>query len=188
MKLTGGGSRGRRLLAGRSPGLRPSSARVREALFDILGARVGDAALLDLYAGTGSVGLEALSRGARRVVFVEIAARAVRLIVANLARTGLGDRADILHEEAGAALARLEATGARFDIVFVDPPYADGFPARSIAVAERLIRPGGVLVIEHAARRPVPAGSVTLLRPGRTYRYGDSALALFHRDAGVAAD
>ena len=84
MKLTGGGSRGRRLLTGRHRGLRPSSARVREALFDILGARVGGADLLDLYAGTGAVGLEALSRGARRVVFVEVAGRAVRLIEANL--------------------------------------------------------------------------------------------------------
>jgi len=188
VKLTGGGARGRRLLAGRSPGLRPSSARVREALFDILGARVGDAEVLDLYAGTGIVGLEALSRGARRVVFVEVAGRAVRLIATNLERTGLGDRADVLHEEAGAALARLVASGARFDIVFVDPPYADGFPERSIAAAARLIRPGGVLVIEHATRRPVPAGSVALLRPGRTYRYGDSALVLFHRDAGGAPD
>jgi 16S rRNA (guanine(966)-N(2))-methyltransferase RsmD len=188
VKLTGGGSRGRRLQAGRSPGLRPSSARVREALFDILGARVGDAELLDLYAGTGIVGLEALSRGARRVVFVEVAARAVRLIAANLERTGLGHRAEILHEEAEAAMARLDAGGARFDIVFVDPPYADGFPERSIAAVERLIRPGGVLVIEHATRRPVPAGSVTRLRPGRAYRYGDSALALFHRDPGGALD
>lgn len=188
MKLTGGGSRGRRLLTGRHRGLRPSSARVREALFDILGARVQDAELLDLYAGTGAVGLEALSRGARRVVFVEIAGRAVRLIEGNLEKTGLAGLADVLHEEAAAALARLAGSGARFDIVFADPPYADGFPGSPMMAAAGLVRPGGVLAIEHAARRPLPAEARAGLRAGRVYRYGDSALTLFHRDLGGGAD
>lgn len=188
MKLTGGGSRGRRLLTGRHRGLRPSSARVREALFDILGARVREAEILDLYAGTGAVGLEALSRGARRVVFVEVAGRAVRLIEANLERTGLAPLAAVLHEEAASALARLAGSGTLFDIVFADPPYADPFTGRAMTAAGALVRPGGVLAIEHAARSPVPAEERAGLRPGRVYRYGDSALTLFHRDAGGGAE
>ena len=185
MKLTGGGSRGRRLASGNHPGLRPSSARVREALFDILGARIAGATLLDLYAGTGAVGLEALSRGAHRVEFVDIAARAVRLIAKNLVSMGFDGRGTVTQEPAEAALDRLARAGDRFDVVFVDPPYAEGFPPRSMQAAGRLVRPGGVLVIEHGARyAPDPAGSS--LRPGRSYRYGDSALTVFHRDAGPA--
>jgi 16S rRNA (guanine(966)-N(2))-methyltransferase RsmD len=188
VKLTGGGSRGRRLKTGRLAGLRPSSARVREALFDILGARVQGADLLDLCAGTGAVGLEALSRGARRVLFVDLAVRAVRLIESNLERTGLQGRAVVVREEADAAIDRLSGDGEQFDIVFVDPPYADGFPARSIEAAGQLVRPGGVLVIEHAVRGPAPAAAGPMLRPGRSYRYGDSALTLFHRDDATATD
>jgi len=152
-------------------------------LFDILGARVRDAEVLDLFAGTGAVGIEALSRGARRVVFVEIAARAIRLIEANLERTGLKERATVLRGPVEASVGTLAGAGERFDIVFADPPYADGFPASSIESAGRLLRSGGVLLIEHAVKRPIECDRASALRPGRAYRYGDSGLALFHRDS-----
>jgi len=182
LRLTGGQGRGRRVAAAALRGLRPTSARVREALFDILGARVDGAAFLDLFAGTGAVGLEALSRGAGRVVFVEADGRAARLIAGNVRAAGLPGAVTLIEHEATRALERLAAAGDAFSIVFLDPPYAAGAPPAILDRSAALVAAGGVLVIEHgghgAAAIDTPAG----LRAGRRYRYGDSRLSVFHRD------
>jgi 16S rRNA (guanine966-N2)-methyltransferase len=172
--------------AARTRGLRPTSARVREALFDILGSRVAGSDLLDVFAGTGAVGLEALSRGASRVVFIEAAAHSARLIRDNLRGTGLPGSFEVIHDEATAALDRLAAAGASFAIVFLDPPYATGASPRALERAARLVRPGGVLVIEHGARVAPGLPDGTGLVVGRRYRYGDSRLSVFHRPAAEA--
>jgi 16S rRNA (guanine(966)-N(2))-methyltransferase RsmD len=167
-------------------GLRPTSARVREALFDILGGRVAGAEVLDLFAGTGAVGIEALSRGARRAVFVEADARAVRLIAANLRRAGLEGAATVVAGDAARALERLRAQGAKFSIVFLDPPYAEGAPPDVLQASAALVEPGGVLVVEHGARGRVALEPPAGLAAGRRYSYGDSRLSVFHRDAHAA--
>jgi len=164
-------------------GIRPTSARVREALFDILGARTSGAAFLDLYAGTGAVGLEALSRGAARVVLIEQKRGAVRAIAANAALlSGLGE-AEIIEDDARAALRRLAARGDRFGIVFLDPPWDEPLPGDLLGAAAWLLPPGGVLVLEHRAGRPAPLPDDPDFAAGRSYRHGDASLSLLHRAA-----
>ena len=179
LRILGGAARGRRLQGESLPGLRPTSARVREALFDVLGARVTGCTFLDLYAGTGAVGLEALSRGAARAVFVESSRRAVRALAANLkvlSETGAGD---ILEMDAGQALYRLEERGERFGVVFLDPPWDLDDGGLILQQAARAVAPSGVLVVEHRTGRPPSVAPDSGLTPGRAYRHGDASLSLF---------
>jgi len=181
LRILGGAARGRRLQGESVPGIRPTSARVREALFDILGSRVAGAAFLDLYAGTGAVGCEALSRGAARVILVEHGKRAARTIAANLALlAGLG-RGEILEAGAHAALQRLEDQGERFDVVFLDPPWDEPLAQEVPVLAAGLTAPGGVLVLEHRSGKSVAFPDGPGLSTGRSYRYGDASLSLLHR-------
>ena len=182
MKLTGGRARGRRLRMPRIEGLRPTSARLREALFDVLGARIHGASFLDVFAGTGAIGLDALSRGAARAVFIEADRRAARAIAGNVALSGVAGSARIVEGDAEVALLELVRTGERFDIVFLDPPYTAGALDRALAAAARLLRSGAVMVVEHASRRAFQTPDLAGLRRGRRYVHGDSALSVLHLD------
>jgi 16S rRNA (guanine966-N2)-methyltransferase len=188
MKLTGGRARGRRLRTPRVPGLRPTSARVREALFDIVGARVVGARFLDVFAGSGAVGIEALSRGAARAVFVESDPHAARALEANLVATAAHDRGMVMLGDAGRTIGALGRRAERFDIVFLDPPYATGAPGDLLRAAARLVKPGGVLILECARTGMDTFPDLPGLRAGRRYRYGDSALLVSHRDAGAGPE
>jgi 16S rRNA (guanine966-N2)-methyltransferase len=170
---------GRRLKAVPGSGTRPTSDRVREALFSVLGDRVAGARVLDLFAGTGALAIEALSRGAREAVLVEQAARAVTVIRDNLAALDLGDVAAVRRTRAETWL-RGQRDGP-FDLAFLDPPYAIpvGLLAGLLAGLARpgTLAPGAVVVVEATARSeppPWPAGLV----PDPPRRYGDTALHL----------
>ena len=184
MRLTGGEARGRRLKGpGRLP-IRPTSDRVREALFDILGGRVRDAAFLDGFAGTGAVGVEALSRGARRVVFVERDLRAIRTIRQNLLEDSWGDRHEIVRGDLARVVGAPPLRTARFEIVFLDPPYGETLNPVLLEAIAGLLSPGGVVVIEHRSSRGAEIPAAKGLQTGRTYRYGDTALTLRHDGRG----
>ena len=183
LRILGGAARGRRLQGESVAGVRPTSSRVREAIFDVLGARTGGCAFLDLYAGTGAVGLEALSRGAARVVLVEHSRRAARAMISNVALlSGLG-RAEILEDDVRAALRRLGARGEGFDIVFLDPPWDEPLADDLMRAAALLLAPGGVLVLEHRSGRAPLFPVDPEFTPGRSYRHGDASLSLLHRVA-----
>jgi 16S rRNA (guanine(966)-N(2))-methyltransferase RsmD len=149
MRIISGEARGRRLRAPRGAATRPTADRVREALFNILGSAAG-LCVLDLFAGTGALALEALSRGAAHAVLVDYAEAAARVIQANLAPLGYQDRARVLRLDVARALRLLERQGARFDLVFVDPPYRDSAdPLRVADLLERLaptLAPDGLIV------------------------------------------
>jgi 16S rRNA (guanine966-N2)-methyltransferase len=178
MRIVAGAFKGRTLKSPTWDGLRPTSDRLRETLFAILGASVEGARVLDGYAGTGAIGIEALSRGAAHVTFVDEDPRAVKLIERNLAMIdaeGARDRAIIraCFADAGARLA-----GAPFDLIIVDPPYAHGAAEAALATAGALARPSTRVVVEHAKRYTAPAGAGPLqLR--RTVTAGDSALSFY---------
>lgn len=174
MRVIAGRLRGRRLKAPTWDGLRPTSDRLRETLFDILGPAVEGARVLDGFAGTGAIGIEALSRGAAHATFVEHDPRAVKLIEMNLELLGLKDRAII---RAGFAEAARRLADTAFDLVFLDPPYAAAVE-ETLEAAAPLVVTGARLVIEHAARQAMPAACGGLMWR-RTVTAGDSALSFY---------
>ena len=181
MRIIAGTLKGRRLDAPSWPGLRPTSDKLRETLFNVLAPRIHEARVLDGYAGSGAVGIEAISRGAAHVTFVEQDARAVRLIERNLQRCQVSNRYVIIRarfEEAARQLAR-----EPFDLVLLDPPYGADALAAALDAAAGLVTPDGALVVEHAKRDAPPphSGGLELTRDLVS---GDSALAFYRRAAG----
>lgn len=180
MRIVAGRFRGRTLKSPAWDGLRPTSDRLRETLFNILGPSVRGARVLDAYAGTGAIGIEALSRGAAGVTFVERDPRAVKLIETNL--HALGADADvkpvIIRAGVADAVARLD--GQVFDLIILDPPYAHGAAAEALTAAGALAAPGTRVVVEHAARHAAPEAHAGLRRT-RTVTAGDSALSFYER-------
>jgi 16S rRNA (guanine(966)-N(2))-methyltransferase RsmD len=183
MRVIAGTLKGRQLKSPSWEGLRPTSDKLRETLFNILAPRVVGARVLDAFAGTGALGIEALSRGARAVTFIERDRRAQALIAENLARCGIAEGYAIIRAGITRALDTLSGHPASdfFDIVLLDPPYAQTSPgafASTVSDAARVLAPTGVLVFEHPrrSRAPATAGSLTL---SRTVVSGDSALSFF---------
>jgi len=171
MRVIAGELKGRRLKAPTWDGLRPTSDKLRETLFNVVAARVTGARVLDLYAGTGAIGIEALSRGALHVTFVDTDRRALTLIGENLRHCGVSDRYAIIRTPHALPVGS-------FDLAVLDPPYDEPDLTASIAAAEPLMAPGGWLVLEHARRRPAPDGVGRLGRT-RDLVSGDSALAFY---------
>lgn len=181
MRIIAGSLGGRRLKAPRGRRVRPTADRVKESVFSILGEAPRDARVLDLYAGTGALGLEALSRGAREVIFVEQDGAAARALAENCRSLACGDRARVLRLPVESALAT--APGL-FDLVFLDPPYGQGLAAATVEALGRsaLVAPGGQVVAEHSRRDALPdrAGDLAL-RDRR--RYGDTEVSFYVRGA-----
>jgi 16S rRNA (guanine966-N2)-methyltransferase len=169
--------KGRRLKAPTWEGLRPTSDKLRETLFNVVAPRLRGACVLDGYAGTGALGIEAISRGAAHVTFVEHDRRAQALIAANLAHCGIARGYAIIRDSLARALCDLD--GVLFDLVLLDPPY-DRPADEAIAAAGHRLAPNGLLVLEHARRLAVPAAAGMLVRT-RQLISGDSALSMFER-------
>ena len=183
MRVISGSLKGRRLAPPSWTGLRPTSDKLRETIFNILAPRIAGARVLDGYAGTGAIGIEALSRGAAAVTFVESDRRAQALIEKNLAHCGIADGYVIIRASMTRALETLrESNRAPFDVVLLDPPYDPGrggvdLDAMLAAVSE-VVAESGLVVLEHARRRETPAAAGRLVRI-RQVVSGDSALSLY---------
>lgn len=178
MQVIAGTHRGRKLKTLKGDLTRPTSGLVRGAMFSILGDRLLDARVLDLYSGSGALAIEALSRGAKEAVLVERAADAQRIILANLEALGLSDRATLIR---GEVLAKLKALSGPFDVVLADPPYrtVDWGQMLQAIQGPGLLSPQGVVLIEHAKGEDLPTESGQL-RLVRGYQYGETHLALYH--------
>ena len=185
MRISGGIAKGRRTAtkkllscSSKEKQLRPTSSKVREALFDILRDRIDGALFVDLYAGTGTVGLEALSRGAKKAVFVEQNYARVRTIQHNVIKLGFQGRADIIKGRSCDFIARY--AGERVDICFVDPPYKSDEIDRVLPlIGEKdFLRHHGVVIVEHFHKKSLPekVGKVIMKR---SYRYGDTMLTVY---------
>jgi 16S rRNA (guanine(966)-N(2))-methyltransferase RsmD len=181
MRVIAGKYRSRLLRSLKGQRLRPTSDRLRETLFNILGSAVGGATFVDLFAGTGAVGIEALSRGARHVIFVEQHAPAVALIRRNLESLGIGTEAEILGMDVARAIERLEARHVHAQFIFLDPPYAADVEYESTLEAlgeSPLVAPDGRVIVEHLRKRELSerAGDLEL---ARVVEQGDAALSFY---------
>ncbi len=181
MRIISGTYRGLRLRTLKGGNLRPTTDQLRETLFDVLGPSVEGSTFLDTYAGTGAVGLEALSRGAREVVFIEHHRAASRLIRQNLAELEIDSGYALLTCAVLTGLERLEREGEHFDVIFLDPPYEEireyHHTLRQLARGT-LLRPSSIVVAEHSRHVELEENYLTLHRT-RLLRHGDAQLAFY---------
>ncbi|PIV57489.1 16S rRNA (guanine(966)-N(2))-methyltransferase RsmD [Candidatus Desantisbacteria bacterium CG_4_10_14_0_8_um_filter_48_22] len=178
MRITGGEFRGRKIKTLEGISTRPISEMARKALFDLIGPRVIDSAFLDLFAGTGSVGIEALSRNAVSAVFVENAEKAVRVIEYNLKTLGIGGRSSVFRNDVLSWLNIAEAKGDEFDIIFIGPPYYKGYADRVLDSLEKknVLREGGVIFVQrHKKEKVIIPGGLAL---ADERKYGDTVLLI----------
>ena len=195
MRIIGGTAKGRRLqtpakrpaeYAGRY--IRPTADRAREALFNILGSRVEDATVLDLYAGTGALGLEALSRAAARAVFVDNNPRAIRIINKNIELCGFSERTRVIKRDLSKGLFFIgkQLPGVTFSMVFVDPPYRHDISAGMLAVLadSDILAPEAFVIIEDDARTKLPAEIADLLLVDQR-RYGETGFWFYSRNENL---
>jgi len=170
LRVIAGSAGGRPLLSPPGRGTRPTADRLKQALFNILGDGVPDADVLDLFAGSGALGIEALSRGARRAAFVERDPRVARVLRSNLAACGLTAAAQVVLAEVAPALRSLARSAERFSLVLADPPYATGAAPATLGLlageAAAILAESALVAIEHAPEEEMPAaaGNLRLMR------------------------
>jgi 16S rRNA (guanine(966)-N(2))-methyltransferase RsmD len=187
IRIISGAYKGRRLKLVPSSSVRPMQDKVKGALFSIIGDRVRDCVCLDGFAGTGSVGLEALSRGAERVVFVDEFYPSIKAIRQNVAKCGAEERSVVLHREFNRAVIDLAGKGVRFDLILLDPPYRlleERNPLKVIRKRE-ILKPDGLIVLRHHAKVKPKLGDFAL---ERRVVMGDDVLALFVAAAASPAE
>ena len=178
MRIISGTSGGKKLRPLRGQSIRPTSDRVKESIFNILGDEVDGKHVLDLFAGTGNLGIESLSRGATRAVFVEKEKSAIDLIKKNLSHCGFDDRGHVITGEVERAIRHLHRKGEVFDFIFMDPPYRRGLVQKTLELLETqpLHHEDSILVIEHDRREPLSESMEewVLLRKRR---FGDTVVS-----------
>ena len=179
MRVISGRCKGKRLFSVRGLNLRPTSDRVREAIFDILQDQIEGRKVLDLFAGTGALGIEALSRGAGRAVFVEESPRSLTALRKNIEECRMKDRAQVLAREVKSGIRILEAKGESFHIIFLDPPYGKGFVPKTLKAlaTSSIVSPDTLIVAEHAATDP--AFSIPHLECVDARKYGGTLVSFF---------
>lgn len=178
MRIVAGTLKGRRLGGPSWDGLRPTSDALRETLFNVLGPTVSGARVLDVFAGTGAVGIEALSRGAAHVTFVEHDARAIQLLKRNITHAGVENACAIIRDDFMKLRGHGSEPQARYNLVFLDPPYDILAIDTAVAAAAARTTPGGRIVIEHSRRRALPDAVAGAARY-RLLEAGDSALSFY---------
>ena len=180
MRVVAGSARGRRLKELQGMDTRPTTDKVKESIFNIIQFDLEGRKVLDLFGGTGQLGIEALSRGARHCTFVEMRRDAVSLLKENLKITTLQDNARVVQ---GDSIAFLSSCREQFDVILLDPPYHTDLMDRAIESILRfdILAEHGIMVCETAADRELPALSEELFEPGRSYRYGQIKLTIFRR-------
>lgn len=189
MKISGGHLKGRSVASRKlfskkndEDELRPTSSKVREAVFNILQKEITGSDFLDLYSGTGAIGFEALSRGSERVVFVECNNIRARNIQDNISKIGLNNKAVVYREKTLDFLNKTFKSGEKYDIIFADPPYASDeiMSVMEFIAVHDIVRHEGCLIVEHSSKKDYP-DAFGSLRFAKNYRYGDTTLTLYRK-------
>lgn len=183
MRVIGGNARGRRLKVPKGQAVRPTSGRVKEALFNILPHDLSGIKLLDLFAGTGNVSIEAISRGAAEAILIDSSDESGKVIRENLRRVRFADRTSVWIVPVSRALRLLARRGESFDMIFLDPPYQHNWVEACLNIISpaNLLRPSGTLIAEHSAREQVKRGYGSLILKDQR-NYGDTLLSFFKHD------
>lgn len=178
MRIIAGSARGRKLKSLAGISTRPTADRVREAVFNILGSRVLDSIVLDLFAGSGAMGIEALSRGAHYGAFVEINPAALSVVKQNLEAAGFLNKSRVYKRD---AISFLKSTDECFDIIFVDPPYQSGLyvPVMNVIKNRELLKNDGVIIVERASS--IPLNEFEGFRVQTDRRYGNTCIAILEK-------
>lgn len=186
MRVIAGDARGQRLKAPKGSSIRPTADRVKESLFNILRNELAGARVLDLFAGTGSLAIEALSRGAAEALLVDSSAASAKLIRDNLRRLGLTRNARVITAPVRRALNSIASQGRPFDIIFLDPPYGEELVPKTIEIIarEELLGAAGVIVAEHSTRDALQDRHGTLDRFDQR-RYGDTMLSFYRMNSNI---
>lgn len=179
MRVIGGDLRGRRLAPIKGVGIRPTADRLRESIFNIIAGWVPDAVVLDLFAGTGAYGIEALSRAARSAVFIDNSRFAISIILRNLTLCGLENRSRVIRKDIADGLDGLFAPDSPFDLVFMDPPYNRNLVAACLKQLQNLtiLARGTHLIVEHSPREPISGDWNPFLLCDQR-RYGKSLVSI----------
>jgi 16S rRNA (guanine(966)-N(2))-methyltransferase RsmD len=180
LRIISGESKRRRLARFRGQKIRPTSDKVRGAIFNILGSAFENKEVLDLFAGTGALGIEALSRGAKRVVFIENNVYSLEVLNDNLTRCGYRDKATVIKTSADRGVKLLKRKGERFDYIFFDPPYGKDLVEKSLRMLSQgeILKEGGVIVSEHSDRE-LPKESYGRLTLTDQRKYGRTCVSFF---------
>ncbi len=186
MRIIAGRFKGLRLPSPKSPGLRPTTDRAREAMFNAIGPFVEGSRVLDLFAGTGAFGLEAISRGAASVLFVEKDRKTVLALSETVKSLGVEQQAVVMCTTAYRALVKSASREAEFRIIFVDPPYQDDVARKLILdpFFSSLLEVGGLLIVERGSRTPAYEVPQELVRFFER-RYGDTAVEIFRKESNA---
>ena len=182
MRIVGGQRKGHRLKVPKGRQVRPTPDRVREALFSMLHGRTDEASVLDLYAGSGSLGLEALSRGAQRVVFVERNRAVLSVLQENIAHVATSDsQVEVRTGEVLREIRRLAAAQESFDLVFLDPPYERGLvlPTLELLAGAGILKEDATVVVDHPTREEIEKNAIGRLEFMDRRAYGEVAIALY---------
>lgn len=179
MRIITGKARGLKLVTPKNYLVRPTADRVKEALFNIIQSRIPGSTVLDAFAGTGNLGLEAWSRGAEQIVYFDKSRESLKLVRANVEKARAGEAVTLIHTDAVNGLAMMAQQGKLFDVIFSDPPYDKGLNQKVVEALAKwpVLKPGGLLVLEHSlAEEPaqyLPEGTVC-----RQKKYGDTKISL----------
>lgn len=186
MRVIGGVAKGRRLKTGKAAQIRPTSDYIKEVIFDVLQGRVSGVKFLDLFAGTGNVGIEALSRGAQEVTFVDSSPSSMEAIDGNLEVVRLRDQAILMRKDALPALRRLASLGKKFAVVFIDPPYQGGHHLSVLSALTELdlLEDDGLAIVEHFHKDTLPLHLPGLKR-SREIRHGETKLSFYIRAQSI---
>lgn len=187
MRVISGSAKGRPLKSVPGNGTRPTTDKVKEAIFSMIGPYFEGGALLDLYAGTGGLGIEALSRGMEAAVFVDMEQKAVDTVRANLKAAKLEGQAEVYRNDAGRALGALEKRGRAFDLVFLDPPYRlkHGDELMTAMASKKLLNSDAVIVLEHESGYDYPENIPGFIRTKLSV-YGETTIAIYQYEAAIA--
>lgn len=182
LRVIAGEAKGHKLKTVKGNTTRPTSDKVKGSLFNIISAFIADSCVLDLYAGTGSLGIEALSRGAKEAVFVDKCRECSVIIRENLEHTKFLESSTIIVNDVGAAIGKIANEGRKFDIIFLDPPYSKNFVEKTLNYIAKsdIIIDDGIIAAEHDIDDVVPEETESIRRI-RSERYGDTVLSFYRK-------